>query len=493
MANHVVTLETNEGIFRGLSKQNMLFHQCIGELVDNSIASALDDKKVKVSIILKLRDDAFIDLYICDNGRGMSLKILMAALQLGKSATDHNRLNEHGFGLKNALATLSGGNGSWSIYSKEYGQDSVCNVSGPFKQNMDIEDSAKFPHDDSLPSDISTLIHVPVKLSYVQTVQGRGAPTKDLSRLRMWLIEHLGVMYRGYLEADTDTDEPIAIIEVSIKNDTQRVQPVQVPIGKSEVKYLEVELAGELVKIEYRYGTLDEEKRNQIIRGSRAQYYYQGNIPSQGIDIRLGKRTIATRQFETIWKTLSGDNQLNRHNNFNDFVGELKIPVLPRGILSTVNNKTDFNLEDIGWTHIFDALNAIRPPERIREESEKAIRNKWISMLKATNPDDLVTDETAVWPDGTYIDVYRESPIGGKIIIYELKVGTGAPLNLYQLKMYWDGLVLDKKLNPSEAFLICEEYSANLENMANLMNQMPTPDGSNNYNFKLAKRRDLGL
>lgn len=492
MAQHMVTLETNEGIFRGLSKQNMLFHQCVGELIDNALAAAYDDKKIKVNIVFKLKTPDVIDMYVSDNGRGMTLDVLKKSLQLGQSATTHNRLNEHGFGLKNALATLSGGNGYWSIYSKGLDTDVVCKVTGPFKKDMEIDDDSNFPVETFLPADLSTIIHVPVKLSFIQTVQGRGAPSKDLTKLRSWLIEHLGVMYRGYLEQDDDTGESAAIIEVSIDNDTLRVPPVQVPMASSEVKYFEVELNGTVQKIEYRYGTLDEEKRDKLVRGSKAQYYYQNNIPTQGIDIRLGKRTIATRQFETIWKTKDGDNQLNRHNNFNDFIGELKIPNLPRGVLTTVNNKTDFNLEDDGWVKIFDKLNEIRPQEKIREESEKAIQKKWISMLKATNPKDTVTDETSVWPASTYIDVYRKSE-SGQLTIYEIKVGTGSPINLYQLKMYWDGLVLDKKESPNEAILICEDFSGNLELMANMMNKLPTPPNSNPYNFKLTKRKDLGL
>lgn len=492
MAKHAVVLETNEGIFRGLSKQNMLFHQCLGELLDNAIAASYEEKKIKINVVFKVRDNSIIDMYVSDNGRGMSLDILKLSLQLGQSATAHDRLNEHGFGLKNALATLSGGNGDWSIYSKEVGKTEICKVSGPFKRDMEISDDSEFPKESFLPSDISTLIHVPVKLSFIQTVQGRGAPSKDLNKLRTWFIEHLGVMYRGYLEQDEHTGESSAVIEVAIDNDNLRVPPVQVPMASSDVSYLDVELNGSVVRIEYRCGTLDEEKRDRLVRGMKAQYYYQNNIPTQGIDIRLGKRTIATRQFETIWKTKDGDNQLNRHNNFNDFVGELKIPVLPRGVLSTVNNKTDFNLEDEGWVKIFDKLNEIRPQEKIREASEKAIQNKWISMLKATNPRDIITDETAVWPTATCIDVYRKSE-SGHITIYEIKVGTGSPINLYQLKMYWDGLVLDKKESPAEAILICDDFSSNLENMANMMNKLPTPEGSSPYNFKLEKRKDLNL
>lgn len=42
MAIRKVELKANERVFVGLSKQNMLFHQCIFELCDNSIAAAKD-------------------------------------------------------------------------------------------------------------------------------------------------------------------------------------------------------------------------------------------------------------------------------------------------------------------------------------------------------------------------------------------------------------------------------------------------------------------
>ena len=52
MAKHQVNLIATKGLFSGLAKQNMLFHQCIAELIDNSIASKRDDTKFSVEIIL---------------------------------------------------------------------------------------------------------------------------------------------------------------------------------------------------------------------------------------------------------------------------------------------------------------------------------------------------------------------------------------------------------------------------------------------------------
>jgi hypothetical protein len=493
MAIQTVKLVATEGVFRGLAKQNMLFHHCIGELVDNAIAATRAEGKFRVDIIFSPgANPNVVQVDILDNGKGMTTEHLGRALQLGESASTTSRLNEHGFGLKNALATLSGGNGFWKIWSKPFDGAIVSSVEGPFKDEMVLRDDDIFPTDAFLPADFVTLIRVPVEIRYVQTVQGRGAPAKDLAVLRDWLIEHLGVMYRGYLEQDPVTFDAAGVIVVSIGTDRVSVPPVSVPFADRKTDYIDIELGGATYRLRYLHGTLDEVKRDVLVKGKKARYYYQKNIPSQGIDIRLGKRVIATRQFETIWKTADGQSQLSRHNNFNDFVGELVIPELPRGILTTVNNKTDFNLDDPDWAKIFDRMNVIRPPEQVREKSEAQLRKKWMSMLKATNGEDIITDEVAVWPTGTFVDIYRKTA-HGKIILYELKVGSGAPQHLYQLKMYWDGLVIDKKEHPTEAVLLVEEFGATLEQMANMMNQMTPPAGSNPYNFKIERLRDKGL
>ncbi len=494
MAEHKVLLVANEGIFVGLAKQNMLFHQCISELVDNSIAATPQNRKFRIEVLFSPRQDSpeVVDVYVADNCAGMTLEHLKKALQLGESASTESRLNEHGFGLKNALATLSGGNGPWKIWTKTASCPQVSSAEGPFRSEMVVNDSDAFPTDNFLPPDLGTLIKVPVKRSFIQSVQGRGAPTIDLSHLRDWLIEHLGVFYRGYLEQDDKTYDNSGVIVVSIGNNTLQVPPVPVPLGNVKTDYIDLELGGTVQRLKYRSGTLDLVKRDVLVRGNKAKFYYQNNIPSQGIDIRLGKRVIATRQFETIWKTKDGQDRLARHNNYNDFAGELLIPELPRGVLTTVNNKTDFNLDDPDWAKIFSELGKIPPPKQVREMSEAEIKKQWIKMLRATNPEDTVTDETCVWPTGTAIDVYRRTP-QEKIIIYELKVGSGAPLNLYQLKMYWDGLVVDKKEYPSEAVLIVEDFSNNLEEMANMMNKLSPPEGSKPYNFKIEKLKDKGL
>lgn len=504
MAEHEVELTATEGLFQGLAKQNMLFHQCIGELVDNAIGANFGNSPFLIEIIFidKHGDDTIVDTYVCDQSSGMPLEILKKALQPGIPATTQSRLNEHGFGLKNALVTLSGNNGPWKIWTRQKSSSEIFTVEGPFRSKMKIRDNEPFPTNAFLPTDSSTIIKVSVKKSFMQTVQGRGAPSENLVILRSWLIEHLGVMYRGYLELDSQTNLPSGTITVSIGTDRLKVPPVPVPIADRKRKYFDISLNGTVYHLTYEYGTLDEVQRDSLINAERAKYYYQKNQKTQGIDIRLGKRVIATMQFETIWKTDEGQ-PLMRHPSYNEFVGELKIPELPRGILITTNNKTDFNLDDENWEAIFRELRQFKPTKDIREKSEAEIRKKWMSMLKATNPYDIISDNVSVWPTGTKIDVYRKIKTTNEIIIYEIKVGKGSPQQLYQIKMYWDGLVLQGE-QPKEGILLVEDYSTNLEQMANLMNQM-TPSNfpttkpgakthqSGPYNFIIRKHSDVNL
>ncbi|MDA1128966.1 MAG: hypothetical protein O2913_09740 [Chloroflexi bacterium] len=133
----------------------------------------------------------------------------------------------------------------------------------------------------------------------------------------------------------------------------------------------------------------------------------------------------------------------------------------------------------------------IKPTENQRDYTESALRKKWIEMINATNPSDTVVDDRTVWGTGTKVDVYRKTH-DGRIIIYELKAGAASPIDLYQLKMYWDGLVLQGDC-PDEGILLCENLSAANEEMANQMNKLTPPKGSHDYRFLIEKHEDKNL
>jgi Histidine kinase-, DNA gyrase B-, and HSP90-like ATPase len=478
MTVHQVHLKATAATFQGLAKQNMLFHQALGELVDNALAAGPADGTAVVSILFKESPgvDTLVDLFVQDRSGGMTTDKLSGALQLGNPPDSSSRLNEHGFGLKNALATLTAGGTEWQIWTRQEVGGPVATVRGPFESDMSVEDDGIWPADPLLDSQASTIVFAQVRKAFVQTVQGRGARATDLTALRRWLLEHLGVMYRGYLSQDPVTLNPSARLSVLIGRDEKIVRPLDVPMIPLHRVPEDVSLGGEVVRFEYEFGKIDEHRRDNLLGvGEGARFYYQGNIPTQGIDIRIGKRVIATRQLEQLWRVETSGEPLHRHNGYNEFVGELRIPDLPRGVLSTVNNKTDFNLDDPDWQAIFEKLRVIPPPRDAREQSEKAVRDSWIRLLRASDPRDTVTDEHSVWPTGTRIDVYRENPTTGEITIYEVKVDHGEPQHVYQLRMYWDGLVLAHK-QPTEAWLIVQDYNEKLQQMVDAVNAMPPPE-----------------
>ena len=62
----------------------------------------------------------------------------------------------------------------------------------------------------------STVYVLRVPLCVVQTLQNRGGKCTDMVTLRSWLVEHLGVAYRGYLDLDPVSMDPEAKIVVSV-------------------------------------------------------------------------------------------------------------------------------------------------------------------------------------------------------------------------------------------------------------------------------------
>ena len=494
-----IPINITQKAFDGLARQGMLFHQAINELCDNALAAALPGEKARICVALAPDSDKnYLQLAVADWGRGMDLVALTNALQLGSQPVGDDRLNEHGYGLNNALACLAGGNGSWRIFTHSKPGD-YLRVSGPFDLRMTAESvpAPDLPAELNLQwSEPSTVAYVRVPMAIARTAQRQGnRKLSDLATLRMWIIEHLGVAYRGYLELESETLEPIAKIAVTIGASAMLVPPVLVPMMMARTETIQVELGGEIVDMTYVHGALDVSRRDQLVLGSKSRYYYQGSQPTQGIDIRLGKRVIATAQLGEIWHKEDGT-PLSRHNSYNDFVGELILPELPRGLLSTLTNKTGIDRSDPEWDKVFEALAALPPLKNAQAANEKALRLQWMRLLKATNPEDDVTGEVTVWPTGTRIDVTDRND-SGKCDIYELKAGKGEPQDLYQMRMYWDGLVLNG-VQPTRGVLLAAGFAEHMAAMISLLNALPTPpfpDGSPSarYNFSLATHEEKQL
>ena len=79
-----------------------------------------------------------------------------------------------------------------------------------------------------------------------------------------------------------------------------------------------------------------------------------------------------------------------------------------------------------------------------------------------------ISSEICVWPTGTRVDVVDKGE-NGKCDIYELKTRKAEPKDLYQLRMYWDGLVLEG-IQPTRGILLTNGYSDRLQEMVRILN-----------------------
>jgi|GEM_PF-2741435 len=272
----------DSGLFKGLAKQNLLLHQALGELIDNSIAASNNDDQCIVHIFLRRKEHDLFDLLIADNSEGMDFPGLNEALQLGHPPTSNNRLNEHGFGLKNSLATLTSGERKWKIWSKKKNSDHFLSLEGPFSSEMYAQRNAT-PPDEFNDMDVSTIVYAEVSLQYLQTIQrGRGRRTTEINDLGHRIAEHLGVMYRGYLTPGSRTGAKL-LLDLHIINpgnvELIEINPINIPYAKKIVERFALNIDGENVEFEYIHGILDEVDRDRAVKINSEEYpckyYYQ--------------------------------------------------------------------------------------------------------------------------------------------------------------------------------------------------------------------------
>jgi len=79
----------------------------------------------------------------------------------------------------------------------------------------------------------------------------------------------------------------------------------------------------------------------------------------------------------------------------------------------------------------------------------------------------------------------------GNTTIYEGKKELSSSKDVYQLRMYWDGLLYDG-VTPTEGILVAKEHPVTVKELIQIVNSMRDANG-NNYNLKLNSWSGLGI
>ena len=189
--------------FLGLSKQNLTCYQAIRELVDNAIAARKKGKKASVWICMAadVEDKNYMWLVIADWGLGMDLQALENALQLGSIPTGDDRLNEHGFGIDNALVLPDRRQG------RQAGRSIPTSCPALTIKSAGLLIPACWPpkpRPSTCRTAASSVGRIPppsmccaFPLCVAQTLQYRGGKCTDMVTLRSWLVEHLAWLTAG--------------------------------------------------------------------------------------------------------------------------------------------------------------------------------------------------------------------------------------------------------------------------------------------------------
>jgi hypothetical protein len=268
-----------------------------------------------------------------------------------------------------------------------------------------------------------------------------------------------------------------------------RVKTIEIPYdaGGSQTTEIEIDGPDGTAKVVYIRGNLDVERVKDGSQGKPypLKIYYQGNIPTQGIDIVVRGRVLKTGQLPEIWPDIP------RHNNFNKFVGEL---ILNDPKFRTVNNKISLDPHNPYWRRLLEKLdNDDYKPQRITgEKIERDLANKLKTMLEGLHTGSRVQKDRPIWEGaGIKVDIFHELS-NGDIHIYEIKAGTAAPLDAYQLLMYWDGVVKGKGESPKVGRLVARNIPDSVKNIIDEINKRKDSLG-NQYNLECKTIDELGL
>ena len=481
--------------------------QIINEFVDNSISNFEGNPDLlskNILITLTHKSENCVEIRIEDTGTG--IKNLDAAFTLGCRDGAESPLNEHGFGLKHALATAVPSNRGWCIYtrtSEDMKKNAFKKIEGPYSFD---DFSAEIVENSQWPGAFSgTGTIVKFECIYdMYTTLGRGIKggVTDFEKIAALLYEDLGFIYAGII---SNAKASIMLKVVPLKNSSAAsIHPVGAITpdfedwikpgkGSQRVNLVGDGAASSEVEIHFQFGksVAKEDNSSYEFVNTKTKRYYKNTMTSSGVEIRINGRVICHNLFKEIWG-------IEKHNSYNSFLVTLDlISDNPDLLPKTRTSKNGLREGDPKLEKLFRWLTTFikDPPKNINDAThETDLFQTLCSQMNAILPEPkLIRTEMPVFTktgnnkDSVRIDLYKN--FQNTITIYEGKKDQTTCKDVYQLRMYWDGLVFDG-ITPNEGILVADSHPASVLNMIQHVNLMKDANG-NNYNFSAKNWSDL--
>ena len=302
-------------------------------------------------------------------------------------------------------------------------------------------------------------------------------------RMIDYLEEDLAFVYSRVLET-TDVKINIKLIKNNTVCKDSTVSPL-LPnwIGNiPEIMTENCDLGNGQIKIEYQFGSIEA---SDNIR------YYKKNMSSSGVEIRVNGRALVYNLFTDIWHK-------EKHNCFNHFIGKINLISDNKNSLpSTKTAKNAFKTSDPKYEELLRWIFQKHPNIGEIEESNdnfnevKLFKDLAQNMTTHLSRNDTITTEQYVFQNEMKlrIDLYHCS--NNYVTIYEGKKLKTSPKDVYQLRMYWDGLVYEN-MRPNKGILLGNSHPESVRKMIEFVNKMKDANG-NNYNFELMTWEEKGI
>jgi hypothetical protein len=495
------TKPNDKHMWAGLSRQTIDFQYAIGELVDNALSATLPkpigegNQPATIEIVIEEINDGLIKVQVADAGTGVSKANLCTdednIFNLGYRPPKSGAMNEHGFGLKNALALMTSGfTTSFEFISKHKDEANIFLIEGPLQTEMRVTETDLNHWSKNLERiknrNSGVTIGCIVKKSYFNSLYKRGS---NFETMIDRLGEHLGVFFNHYIEKDNEIFLRYKSSGASGWSE-HKIPAIPVPFlvnsfSSVEKNMIEIEVDGKKYTAIYTRGLLDQTIKD--VDSDRGwpyplRFHYQGSNMRGGIALTCRKRVLKTGVFDDIW-------QGKVDISYNNFLGELD---LGDGF-STTNNKHDLDPHSEPWERLKNKLqeDQYAPEKQTKKQTEETLRKKLIKNYKTQHN---LTEENkpkhkAVWDGGADIDIWFE--VNQQSYCIEIKIGKAKVQDAYQLQMYWDGLVEEGK-EIKEAHLVADEFSVNVRLAVKKINEKK--DLKNNpYNLICKVASDFGF
>lgn len=485
--------DSNE-LWKGIGGYFDSLGEILCEFIDNSISNFVGHNLAVRTISITLRDmNNLVEVTILDSGTG--IKDLNSAFTLGSRKAAESPLNEHGFGFKHALASANINNDAWSIETcteEDRLSHQYKKISAPYLiQGQEVEII-----NESWNSDVST---TGTKIKFICSKElfktiSRGIRGQfSFANTIPFLVEDLGFIYSGVLK-----DKGVHLIITEIDNTGKTSSPITVkPIEPEWELYYpklnntdDVDLGNGAVHIEYCFGNIYEH--------SETKRYYRKNMASSGAEIRINGRILAYNLFKEIW-------QKEPHPSYNQFLAIINISSDDaKKLPQTKTSKNGLREGDEKLAKLFEFIkgklsedaipkNTSPKPDDLDElalfEQLKELKEKQLSMLG--NPI-VRTQGNSFNGLNEKIRMDMTVSINNNFFIYEGKKDTTKLLDIYQLRMYWDGYVYDNDCSPTQGILIASEHNDSVKSIIDIINNMKDAKG-NNYNIVLKTWKEEGI